>query len=185
MGDENPPAGDRLGNCGKKGSAVKKPQVNLDSSDDEGAPSHNISIKARKPIVDSDDSDVDDLHISKKAESSDQETPIESPTKSVKLKKRKIKRTFESDSEDDDAANSQNSTSTPSHKFQNIQFTPSQRLLKNKDLYDAESSDEELPEVPYTSSKRNVESGHDSNENDEDMESLDAIKNNVVQKLKS
>jgi len=160
----------------KKKLTLKKAQASLDSSDDEGTNNLNTSIKVSKPIIDSDDSDVENHLASHKAESSDEETSVQSST--TKTKKRKIKRTVDSDS-DDDASASQNSTSTPSQKSQNIQFTPSQNLLKNKDLYDAESSEDELPEVPYTPSGRN-----NGDSGGEDMESLDAIRNNVVQKHK-
>lgn len=164
----------------KKKLALKKPIASLDSSDDEDISRLNTSVKASKPILDSDDSDVEKppQPSSLKADSSDEETEVQSTA--TKSKKRKIKRTVASDSDSDDATASQNSTSTPSQKSQSIQFTPSQNLLKNKDLYDAESSEDELPEVPYTPSARNKEGSDESN--DEDMESLDAIRNKVVQK---
>jgi len=165
----------------KKKLALKKPQASLDSSDEEDSSRMNTSIKASKPILDSDESDAEKPSQPLKADSSDEETEVQSTA--TKSKKRKIKRTVASDSDsDDNATGSQNSTSTPSQKSQSLQFTPSQNLLKNKDLYDAESSDDELPEVPYTPSARDKEGSEDSN--DEDMESLDAIRNKVVQKHK-
>jgi len=168
----------------KKKLTLKKPQASLDSSDDEGTNKLNASIKGPKPIIDSDDSDIDKPPVDKEADSSDEETTNLSPSKVSKSKKRKIKRTVDSDSDDDEASLSQNSTSTPSQKSQNVQFTPSQSLLKNKDLYDAESSDDDLPEVPYTPSTKNQDENEDEDCNEEDMESLDAIRNKVVQKHK-
>jgi len=168
----------------KKKLQLKKPQASLDSSDDEGIGSVNTSIKISKPIIDSDESDADKPLASNNADSSDEESAVTTTT-ATKSKKRKIKRTVDSDS-DSDGPPSQNSTSTPSQKSQNSQFNPSKKspsnLLKNKDLYDAESSEDELPEIPYTPNggKR---SGSDNSEG-EDMESLDAIKNKVVQKHK-
>jgi len=185
--DRNPPinsSDDEEPVNAKKKLILKKPQTNLDSSDDEGVKSFNSGNKIAKPIIGSDDSDIDDPP-AQNADSPDEEASAsaQSPSKSFKSKKRKIRRTVDSDSDDDDASQSQNSTSTPSQKSQNVHFTPSQSLLKNKDLYDAESSDNELPEVPYTESARNGDESGDSHE-EEDMESLDAIRNNVVQKHK-
>ena len=187
--DRNPPAADGLESSddvksvnAKKKLKLKKPQTNLDSSDDEGVHSFHSSKKAAKPIMGSDGSDIDDPP-AKNADSPDEEASAQSPSKSLKSKKRKIRRTVDSDSDDEDGSQSQNSTSTPSQKSQNVHFTPSQSLLKNKDLYDAESSDNDLPEVPYTASAKNGDESGDSNE-EEDMESLDAIRNNVVQKHK-
>jgi len=167
----------------KKKLKIKKPLTNLDSSDDEEVNNVNTSIKVAKPIIDSDESDGNNSLVSQKSASSDEET---GETPATKSKKRKIKRTVNSDSDSDGPA-SQNSTSTPSQKSQNSQFNPASqnsasKLLKNKDIYDAESSDDDLPEIPYTPSGRKDDGS--GNSEGEDMESLDAIKKKVVQKHK-
>merc|ERR1719391_20330 len=129
---------------------------NLNDSDSEAEERKKKKMKKKKvkTLVDSDDSDAD---ISQKREEkavpSSSEDEDEKKTKedeesnsSRKTKKRKMTRVVDSDSEEGE----------DKVREEEVQLKKSKNLFANKDLYDAESSEEEddLPEPGYTSKKR-------------------------------
>ena len=137
----------------------------LQSSDEEEV---NKSQKVRRQarVVSDDSSDQDKEKVPGSRNVSENDSPRSSPGGKKKKKKSKIRKAVMSDEDSDDQSQSQ----------------PVSSLLKNKDLYDAESSDEELPDIPRYSKETDESGAEDSNK--EDVESLDDIKNSVVEKHK-
>ena len=143
----------------------------LQSSDDEEV-SQTVSRRKgkKKTFITSDGSDTEEQNEvteRKNASSSEEETAPSSPggRKKKKITMRKAVRSDEDS--DEDQSQSKSGVST---------------LLKNKDLYDAESSEDELPDIPRYS--RQEESDGSGSEGEVEEESLDAIKNKVVEKHK-
>lgn len=154
-----------------EGVVVKN--ANEDSSDEEAVVAKTVKRKP-KALVDSDDSDKDEKDEDTKvnADSSDEETEV-----STEKKKKKIKRPLDSDSDAD-------ADSEPTEKKEEKSNLDSSNPLKNKDLYDADSSDEELPDLKYTSQVRHSSDEDKGNYSDgqEESESLDDIKRKVLSK---
>ena len=119
-----------------EGVVVKK-SPSFDSSDEE------VTVKKKKAVIESDGDDdirskISDRNEKMDTESSDDERPASQEPK----RKGKIKRPLDSDSDSSESSNTK--TVSPNSQF-------SQSLLKNKELNDAESSDEELRDLKYTS----------------------------------
>ena len=158
---------------GKESTAVGS---KLDSSDEEPSPKKGVKKKVKKRIVDSDDSDSENA--SKKSEidnSSDDEDEEKKPSSQSqsKSKGRKIQKALASDDSDGETEKS----SQPKAKA---------NVLKNKDLYDAESSDDDLPDIPRHPKKAisGEESGNSDSHDSGDEESIAEIKNKAVEKAK-
>ena len=146
----------------------------LDSSDEESSPNKGVKKKVKKRIVDSDDSDNENL--SKKSDidnSSDDEDEEKNPSSQSqsKSKGRKIQKALASDDSDGETEKSSQ---------------PKANVLKNKDLYDAESSDDDLPDIPRHPKKASSgeESGNSDSHDSGDEESIADIKNKAVEKVK-
>ena len=132
----------------------------LDSSDDE----IETSKKTKKAIIDSDDEDVDHESSNQRDAKIDSESgseSVKSTTSSKTKKTSKIRKTIQSDDSDDESQDKSQSSASGSQSQTN--------LLKNKDLYDAESSDNELPDIPRYSKESDNDSD-DSNANDSNNE---------------
>jgi len=144
----------------------------LDSSDDEAVEAKTIKKKT-KALVDSDDSDAGENEGSQVgAASSEEENETEVTSQK---KKSKIKRPLDSDSDEENSEEKVKSNLDSSNP------------LKNRDLYDAESSDEELPDLkPTSQTRQSSDDEKDNNYSDgEDAEeSLDDIKKKVLSKHK-
>ena len=146
--------------------AEKSSKTNALESSDEEEVTMSLPRKVnRQALVASDDSsDQEDSKDGNKSES-EKESPGSSPG-SVSKKKRKSKIRAAIMSDDDEEGPSQ------------------PHLLKNKDLYDAESSEDELPDIPRYPQEKESEDSEGADSNAEEMESLDDIKNSVVEKHK-
>ena len=159
---------------------VKKPEDNagaeksnktnaLESSDEEEViMSLPRKVKRHALVASDDSSDQEDSKDGNKSESGIESPGGSSPRSgSVSKNKRKSKIRAAIMSDDDDEEG------------------PSQpQLLKNKDLYDAESSEDELPDIPRYPQENDSEDSEGPDSNAEEMESLDDIKNSVVEKHK-
>ena len=123
--------------------------------------SRNEHIEHNSTLVDSDDSDAG---ISQKSggkavptSSDEDEKRKDEETNSSRKTKRKMTRVVDSDSEEEKEAASDE-----------VQLKKS--LFANKDLYDAESSEEDdLPEPGYTSKKRGSSGSEDSGQEEEQV----------------
>ena len=165
-------------NSSDEGETQESRAKALQSSDDEEISAGSSRRKGKKKtFITSDGSGSDteeqnEVTERKNASSSEDETPKSSPG-GRKKKKITMRKAAGSD-EDSDGSQSQSKSQVST-------------LLKNKDLYDAESSDEELPDIP-SNSRQEESKGSGSEEEDEEVEeeteSLDTIKNRVMEKHK-
>ena len=163
-------------NSSDEGEITESRAKALQSSDDEEISTSISRVKGKKKtFITSDGSDTgeqNELTERQNASSSEDESANSSPGGRKKKKKISMRKAIGSDEDSDvDQSQSKSRVST---------------LLKNKDLYDAESSEDELPDIPSQSRQEesNGSGSEEEGEVEEETESLDTIKNRVVEKHK-